>query len=119
MTWMSSTSRAARRPSSLTCRALSSSGRVQNRPGATPRRPRTAKRRPCTTSKSGPQSAISLTSSPARAAEHCAQEYQEGEESEMNGNIDDWLDIVSGDTTVTVTGWIDFQPGDPNNVQVW
>jgi hypothetical protein len=37
----------------------------------------------------------------------------------MNGNIDDWLDIVSGDTTVTVTGWIDFQPGDPNNVQIW
>ena len=37
----------------------------------------------------------------------------------MNGNIDEWLDIAAGNTTVTVTGWIDFLAGDPNNVQIW
>jgi hypothetical protein len=38
----------------------------------------------------------------------------------VNGNIDEWLDITPGDNrTVTVTGWIDFQPADPDSVQVW
>jgi hypothetical protein len=38
----------------------------------------------------------------------------------VNGNIDEWLHIVAGDDTrVTATGWIDFEPGDPNHVQVW
>ena len=38
----------------------------------------------------------------------------------MNGNIDDELQIVTGDpTTVTATGWVDFKPGDPSQVEVW
>ena len=37
----------------------------------------------------------------------------------MNGNIDEWLDIAAGNTTVTVTGWIDFLAGDPDSVQIW
>jgi hypothetical protein len=38
----------------------------------------------------------------------------------MNGNIDEWLDIVPGDdTAVTATGWIDFLATDPDTVEVW
>jgi hypothetical protein len=38
----------------------------------------------------------------------------------MNGNIDPSLQIVAGDATrVVTTGWIDFEAGDPDQVEVW
>jgi len=36
----------------------------------------------------------------------------------MNGNIDQHLKIVNT-TTVTAKGWVDFEPGDPQTVEVW
>jgi hypothetical protein len=38
----------------------------------------------------------------------------------MNGNIDDKLQIVNGDhKTVTATGWLEFETGDPSTVWLW
>lgn len=38
----------------------------------------------------------------------------------MNGNIDDELHIVNGDPkTVTASGWLEFEAGDPSTVWVW
>jgi hypothetical protein len=61
-----------------------------------------------------------VTSSPTPAVEHRRRAQSDGEERDVNGNIDEWLDIAAGDdATVMTTGWIDFQANDPDSVQVW
>jgi hypothetical protein len=38
----------------------------------------------------------------------------------VKGNIDASLDIKAGDNAaVLASGWVEFEPGDPDSVQVW